>query len=123
MSQGPSALSLAFGVSDRQIARWIGVLALLLSGYSIFVAWSRNINDDDPVGPGFSLVALLLENALLWGLPIWLVSDSPAGSSESTEFHAKIFWQTQLYVCASAVPVYLLFGTICSQIVPKGPFF
>ncbi len=109
------------GVNHQRIAEWVSILALLVSGGLVYVALSWSQSDVDPIVLSFWIAVLIVEIAALWGLPVWVMSDSQ--KPESTETKAKIFWQTQLIICIAAFPLYLLLGTACSRMVPKGPFF
>lgn len=110
-------------VHHQTIAKWVALLAVLVSGGLVYVTlwWSQS--DVDPIVLQFWIAVLLVEMAALWGLPAWVMSDSPGSEPESSELRAKIFWQTQLMVCLAAFPLYLLLGVACSRMVPKGPFF
>ena len=101
----------------------MGVVALVVSACSIVVAFSWTQSDVDPIVIAFSITMLISEIALLWGVPVWAISTLEKSSPDALEMRAKVFWQTQLLLCVTAFPLYLLLCTACSRMVPKGPHF
>lgn len=108
---------------DQRIAEWIGILALVISGGSVFAAFSWTQSDVDPAVISFSFVMLLIEITLLWGIPFWVISELQEPSPDLLQRRSKLFWQTQLFLCLTAFPLYLLLCTACSRMLPKGPHF
>ncbi len=108
---------------DQRIAEWIGILAFIISGGSVFVAFSWTQSDVDPAVISFSIVMLLIEITLLWGIPFWVISELQEPSADLLQRRSKLFWQTQLFLCLTAFPLYLLLCTACSRMLPKGPHF